>query len=112
MTVATVSSPESLPVQVARATASLATLYSMALAGLERSLPIKPSWVAAEVIGGVLLVGLPVMHIARKASEYGQPVSWRDYERMVMAGFISAGIPILIWQGLEYAALPHVLGGE
>lgn len=108
MTTPTVSSPENLPVQVARTTASLATLYSMALAGLERSLPIKPSWVAAEVIGGVMLVGLPVMLAARSATERGQPVSWHDYERMVIAGFISAGIPICIWQGLEYAALPHL----
>lgn len=108
MTVSTVNSPQSLPIQVARTTASLATLYSMALAGLERSLPIKPNWVAAEVIGGVLLVGVPVMLTARTAAERGQAVSWRDYERMVIAGFISAGLPILLWQGLEYVALPQL----
>ncbi|RRR74357.1 MAG: hypothetical protein EI684_07295 [Candidatus Viridilinea halotolerans] len=108
MNVVSVTRPEHLPFQVARTTASLATIYAMALAGLERSLPIKPSWVAAEVIGGVMLVGLPVMLGARNATAQGQTVTWQDYERMVMAGFIGAGLPICIWQALEYAALPHL----
>ncbi|PDW01576.1 hypothetical protein [Candidatus Viridilinea mediisalina] len=108
MSVVTNQVPAQLPLQVARTTASLATLYSMALAGLERSLPIKPSWVSIEVIGGVLLVGLPVMYKARHAHEAGIKLTWQDYERMVMAGFIGAGIPICIWQALEYAAVPNL----
>lgn len=90
--------------KVARLTFSFGAAYSLSLAFLERALPIKPSWVAAEVVGGVLLVGLPVMMVARAAQAAG--ISWRDYERMVIVGFVGAGLPIVIWQGLEYFVLP------
>lgn len=91
--------------QVARMTLILGALYALALALLERVLPIKPAWVAFEVVGGVLLVGFPVMMIARAAPPAG--ITWRDYERMVIVGFIGAGMPILVWQALEYFVLPR-----
>lgn len=88
--------------QVAMTTAALGTAYASVLAVLERRLPIKPSWVALEVIGGVLLVGLPVIGAARSGAT---SISWRDYERLVIAGFVGAGIPICLWQALEYGVL-------
>jgi protein-S-isoprenylcysteine O-methyltransferase Ste14 len=75
-------------------------VYSLALAALERALPIKPTWVAAEVVGGVLLVGIPVMLAARSTST--EAIAWRDYERLVIVGFIGAALPISLWQLLEY----------
>lgn len=84
----------------------LGATYALALAALERKLPIKPTWVALEVIGGVALVGLPVMLVARSAAEQGVTINWRDYEDMVVAGFAGAGIPICIWQAVEYLLLP------
>jgi hypothetical protein len=92
-----------LPSQIAWTTAALGAGYAGALALIERALPIKPTWVALEVIGGVLLVGLPVVYTARHAE--ARMVSWRDYERLVVAGFVGAGIPICIWQALEYGML-------
>lgn len=89
--------------EVAWITVALGAGYAGALAVLERRLPIKPRWVALEVVGGVLLVGLPVLSTARKASETA--LSWRDYERFVCAGFVGAGIPILLWQAIEYGVL-------
>ncbi|NTU86032.1 MAG: hypothetical protein HGA45_43015 [Chloroflexales bacterium] len=85
-------------------TVTLGTLYSLSLAFLERAFPIKPTWVALEVIGGVILVGLPVMLVARSARS--AEIGWRDYERLVIIGFIGAGLPISIWQALEYLVLP------
>lgn len=92
--------------KVARMTLSFGAAYSLGLAFLERALPIKPTWVALEVVGGVVLVGLPVMMVARAAQAAG--ITWRDYERMVIVGFVGAGMPILVWQGLEYFVLPSV----
>ncbi|MFQ3662629.1 MAG: hypothetical protein SNJ69_09585 [Chloroflexaceae bacterium] len=94
--------PERLRSQVLWTTAILGASYSGLLAVLERALPIKPTWVALEVIGGVLLVGLPVRWIARLG---GSKLTWRDYERLVIAGFVGAGAPILIWQAIEYGLL-------
>ncbi len=94
--------PERLQDQVLWTTAILGASYSGILAVLERALPIKPTWVALEVIGGVLLVGLPVRWIARHS---GSKLTWRDYERLVIAGFVGAGAPILIWQAIEYGVL-------
>lgn len=94
--------PEQLQNKVLWTTAILGASYSGMLAVLERALPIKPTWVALEVIGGVLLVGLPVRWIARQG---GSKLTWRDYERLVMAGFVGAGAPILIWQAIEYGLL-------
>ncbi len=74
--------------------------YALVLAALERMLPIKPSWVAVEVVGGVLLVGIPVMLAARSTAS--ETIAWRDYERLVIVGFIGAGLPISLWQLLEY----------
>lgn len=93
-----------LPSRVARVTFMLGVGYALILAILERILPIKPNWVALEVIGGVLLVGLPVMLIARTST--ADMLTWRDYERMVIAGFIGAGLPICIWQTITYLVLP------
>lgn len=94
--------PGRLQSQVILATAILGASYAGALAVLERALPIKPTWVALEVIGGVLLVGLPVSWVARMAE--GR-LSWRDYERFIIAGFVGAGMPICLWQALEYGVL-------
>lgn len=94
--------PGRLQGQVILATAILGASYAGALSVLERALPIKPNWVALEVIGGVLLVGLPVSWVARIA---GAPLTWRDYERFVIAGFVGAGVPICLWQALEYGVL-------
>lgn len=94
--------PDRLRNQVVWSTVALGTAYASTLAVLERRLPIKPAWVALEVIGGVLLVGLPVIGAARSAAE---AISWRDYEGLVIAGFIGAGIPICVWQALEYGLL-------
>lgn len=94
--------PEHLQNQVLWTTAILGASYSGILAVLERALPIKPTWVALEVVGGVLLVGLPVRWIARRS---GAKLTWRDYERLVIAGFVGAGAPILIWQAIEYGVL-------
>ncbi|MCX7792049.1 MAG: hypothetical protein N2378_15535 [Chloroflexaceae bacterium] len=94
--------PERLRKQVLWTTVILGASYSGFLAVLERALPIKPTWVALEVIGGVLLVGLPVQWIARHGSS---KLTWRDYERLVIAGFVGAGTPILIWQAIEYGVL-------
>jgi hypothetical protein len=91
-----------LPGRVAVRIGPLAAAYALALAGLERLLPIKPSFVTLEVVGGVLLVGLPVMGLAREAAQAGSAVSWETYEAMVATGFVAAGVPILIWQAIEY----------
>ena len=96
--------PQALVSRVARMTLVSGLSYSVALAFLERVLPIKPTWVAGEVIGGVLLVGLPVMLVARTPQT--TPITWRDYERMVMVGFVGAGLPIFVWQVLEYLVMP------
>lgn len=95
--------PRELISKVAYTTGALGAGYALALAVLERKLPIKPTWVALEVIGGVLLVGLPVIRTARRAP--AAAITWRDYERFVMAGFVGAGIPICLWQALEYGML-------
>lgn len=89
--------------RVAGTTAALGAGYAGLLAVLERRLPIKPAWVALEVIGGVLIVGLPVLRAARLAP--GAALTWREYERLVMAGFIGAGVPICLWQLAEYGVL-------
>jgi drug/metabolite transporter (DMT)-like permease len=93
--------PGQLQSQVALTTAALGAAYASMLAVLERRLPIKPGWVALEVIGGVMLVGLPVISAARTAAS----ISWRDYERLVITGFVGAGVPICLWQALEYGLL-------
>lgn len=95
--------PQSVLQQVAGTAAVLGTSYAALLAVLERRLAIVPNWVALEVIGGVLLVGLPVMRTARATSDV--PLTWRDYERMVMLGFIATGAPICLWQLLEHGVL-------
>ncbi|MFV9503087.1 MAG: hypothetical protein AB4911_00835 [Oscillochloridaceae bacterium umkhey_bin13] len=100
------SSPPSPINQVAITTGGLGAAYALSLSILERLLPIKPNWVAAEVVGGVLLVGLPVMLIARNAAQHGTKLDWRTYEQMVMTGFAGAGTPILTWQLIEYAIKP------
>jgi protein-S-isoprenylcysteine O-methyltransferase Ste14 len=97
-----VGDPERLQSQVFWTTAILGASYSGILAVLERALPIKPTWVALEVVGGVLLVGLPVRWIAQRS---GSKLTWRDYERLVITGFVGAGAPILIWQAIEYGVL-------
>lgn len=94
--------PGQLQGQVAWTTAALGAAYASMLAVLERRLPIKPGWVALEVIGGVILVGLPVIGAARSTAA---TISWRDYERLVITGFVGAGIPICLWQALEYGLL-------
>jgi drug/metabolite transporter (DMT)-like permease len=93
--------PVALPRRVAARIGPLAAGYAFALAVLERLLPIKPSWVVLEVVGGVLLVGLPVMDLAREARRSGISLSWETYEAMVAAGFVAAGTPIILWQMLE-----------
>lgn len=95
--------PHRLTQQVIGRAIALGAGYAGALAILERKLPIAPSWVAVEVIGGVLAVGLPVMSTARQAPP--STLSWRDYERLVMAGFIGVGLPICLWQLVEYGVL-------
>jgi hypothetical protein len=95
-----------LPRRVAARIGPLAAGYAFALALLERCLPIKPAWIALEVVGGVLLVGLPVMGLAREASRAGVVLSWETYEAMVAAGFIAAGAPIILWQAFEHIARP------
>jgi hypothetical protein len=102
MTQVSPSTPGRLQSQVGMTTLALGAAYASALAVLERRLPIKPAWVALEVIGGVLLVGLPVINAARRGAA---AITWRDYERMVMTGFIGAGIPICLWQAFEYGIL-------
>lgn len=97
------SSPHQLRSRIAWTTAALGAGYAGALAVLERTLPIKPTWVALEVIGGVLLVGLPVIATARSTT--AQAISWRDYEKLVITGFVAAGVPICIWQALEYGLI-------
>ncbi len=94
--------------QVARATFGLGVAYAAGLAVLERALPIKPAWVALEVVGGVLLVGLPVMITARSTPPGNESLNWHTYEQMVVAGFIGAGTPILVWQTIEYLLLPRL----
>lgn len=88
--------------QVLLTTAVLGASYAGFLAVLERALPIKPAWVALEVIGGVLLVSLPVSWLVRKVNP---SLTWKDYERLIMAGFVGAGLPISLWQALEYGVL-------
>lgn len=88
--------------RVAWTTLALGTAYAGALALLERRLAVRPAWVALEVIGGVLLVGLPVIEAARSDE---LAITWRDYERLVMTGFVGAGVPICLWQALEYGLL-------
>lgn len=97
------ANPQRLLSRVAWTTAALGAAYSGVLAVLERRLPIKPTWVALEVIGGVLLVGLPVIGTARSTA--ARAITWRDYERLVIVGFIGAGTPICLWQALEYGLL-------
>jgi hypothetical protein len=103
----TAHSPQlGLPRRVAARIGPLAAGYAFALAVLERRLPIKPAWIALEVVGGVLIVGLPVMGLAREASRAGVSLSWETYEAMVAAGFMAAGAPIILWQVFEGVARP------
>lgn len=95
------------PIQtVAVAAFILGLLSSLALAYLERRLPITPDYTALEVIGGVILALLPVMLTARYEARFAG-LSWRTYERMVCAAFAGASLPIVCWQLIELV-LRHV----
>jgi hypothetical protein len=76
--------------------------YSLALAYLERRLPIIPDYTALEVVGGVILTMLPVAFIARRAARLTM-LTWQTYERMVVVAFLGTGLPVLIWQVMEFA---------
>lgn len=78
-------------------TASLGTVYALVLSQVERQLPINPDFTAVSVVGGVLISLAPVMWLARRQ----RPRNWRVYERMVAAGFVGTGLPIILWQLIE-----------
>jgi hypothetical protein len=79
----------------------LGVLYALSLAYLERQYPINPDYTALEVVGGVVISLLPVFFTARYEARLAG-LSWRTYERMVCVGFIGSGLPILIWQAIEF----------
>lgn len=80
---------------------ALGVVYALALAYLERRLPINPDYTSLEVVGGVVLSLAPVAITARYEARLAG-VTWRCYERMVCAGFIGSGLPIIIWQAIEF----------
>jgi len=80
------------------AISGLATAYAAVLDRLERRLPIHPRYIWLEVVGGVLITVVPVM-IARRANPM---LSARDYERLIIAGFVASGTPIILWQLIRY----------
>ncbi len=89
-----------VPVQVA----GLSIAYAGALGWLERKFPdIKPDYIWAEVVGGVLVSLVPVAMQARQHPEttpddLPPPLHWQTYEGSVWAAFIAAGAPIVLWQ--------------
>lgn len=89
-----------VPVQVA----GLSIAYAGALGWLERKFPdIKPDYIWAEVVGGVLVSLVPVAMQARQYPETlpddpPPPLHWQTYEGSVWAAFIAAGAPIVLWQ--------------
>jgi hypothetical protein len=75
--------------------------YSLALAYLERRLPIIPDYTALEVVGGVILTMLPVAFTARRTARLTM-LTWQSYERMVVIAFLGTGLPVLTWQLIEF----------
>lgn len=99
------------PVQtVFIATLLLGIVYSLALAYLERRLPITPTYTALEVVGGVIIALLPVALTARYEARLAG-LAWQTYERMVIVAFVGTGTPILIWQLIEIFLRRIALGG-
>jgi hypothetical protein len=82
--------------------ALLSCIYSVTLAILERRLPIIPDYTIVEVMVGVLIVLVPAALIARRLDDDAFPLTWRRYERLIVGGFVSSGIPIAVWQAVEY----------
>lgn len=75
-------------------TTALGALLALVLHALEQALPVRPAWIWAEVVAGVLVVAIPVSVLRRVAGVSDAGV----YELMVVAGFVGAGIPIVGWQ--------------
>lgn len=69
-----------------------ACLYALGLAPLRRWYEQR-HLTELTVIGGVLLSLFPAYWLARET-----PTTWRLYERRVRRGFVTAAIPITVWQ--------------
>lgn len=77
------------PVYAAELVASVA--YATFLQACDRK--YEPDWTWLTVVGGVLISSAPAILLARY-----DPPTWRDYERRVIAGFLTSGVIIVGWQ--------------
>lgn len=79
----------------------LATIYSCALFVLERRYAINPDYTGLEVVIGFLIALLPTAFVARNEARF-RALSWQDYESLVWYNVVGSGIPVAIWQALEF----------
>lgn len=79
----------------------LGLLYSLALAMLERRLPINPDFTAVEVVIGFVIALSPAAFMIRHEERF-RALAWRDYEALVWIGVVGSGIPVLLWQIAEF----------
>lgn len=75
-------------------TFALGIILAFVLHVLETHFPVKPNWIWLEVVVGVLIVVGPVTYLRHA---YGILMA-ATLETMMGIGFVSAGVPIIVWQ--------------